>query len=130
MDSYHAFYESLDAWLAQVIPGCAVFVMQMKLTRPMSKEYNLFRTSHVIQVTQIEHNVAHHACFLVAQHDNLTAKEDQQARADRADLAYEMMLSVLSKHGMTHVHRAKIGIPEDITVTYTYLPEDFLTDQK
>jgi len=126
MEIFHAFFESLDAWWREAIPDMCVYAMQYTHSQSMSTEYNLISSSYIIQLTQVEQNIAHHACFLIAKHDNLMSQDKAQACADRADHAWDKVIEFLKSKGFENIKRARIGIPDALTVTYTYLPKGFL----
>jgi hypothetical protein len=127
MDTFHAFFESLDAWAAAAIPGCPVYAMQYTHTQTVNRAYGITQTAYIVQLSQIEHNTAHHVCFIVERHDSLQRDQADACNA-RSDQAYARLKQWLFGRDPQFdcIYAARVGVPDDMTITYTYLPKGFI----
>ena len=121
---HHAFFESLDAWRASILPDKPVYGVSLTQTRQLSKKYSICGVDFLIQLSQERKGVVHHVLFHLGKcHD---VDRDQQKKLNaRADRAWDSVQQYCKQEGL-QLLSARIAYPSNLTPTLTYLPIEFL----
>lgn len=88
-------------------------------TRQHEKEY-------LISLSQIVGQTAHHVLFVIGRHHPYD-EHAQQRIAARQDRAWASVEAFCKTHGL-RVFKARLGVPDTLPPTLTYLPKGFMED--
>lgn len=117
---HHAFFESLDAWVAA---SCKkpVYAMPMQITRPSSNGM-AWKESKILLSQVQESGVVHHCSFLVGRYLSPVEQDKAQEHADRLDHHWRRLKAWLERERYL-VFEGMLSFPKNLTTIDTYLPK-------
>jgi|WetSurMetagenome_2_1015567.scaffolds.fasta_scaffold260607_2 hypothetical protein len=124
---HHAFFESLEAWRASITPAKPVYGISFTQTRQLSKKYSICGVDYLIQISQEQKGVVHHALFLLGKCHDIDRDLQKKLNA-RADRAWDSVRQYCRQEGL-QLLSARIAYPTNLTPTITYLPPSFYEEE-
>lgn len=118
---HHAFFESLDAWVAA---SCKkpVYAMPMQITRPSSNGMAWKESKIQLSQAHDETDTVHHCLFLIGRYLDPVEQHEKQEHTERLDHHWRRLKAWLERERYL-VFEGMLSFPNTLTTIDTYLPK-------